>query len=278
MKLPTLLLLLLLPYVLTAQSRLTGQIFDGSKNTPLAYVNIGVLGAGIGTVSDSDGSFSFSVPSRLNQETVKLSMLGYESKTFGVAEFRQLMRSEGKVVLKPKQYDLEQIVVVPDFTKTKVIGNPARRMKRVDGFDGDKLGREGGIIIKLKRRFQPAKVIKFQLYIAYSTYDQLKFRLNFYSVKNNVPFKPLAQENVIITTDLKEGILEVDLEQYDIVVQDDFAVTLEWIEDFGDGRLRFPFRRYGPRCVFRNASQDRWESYSGLLAPSPALNVTIGYN
>lgn len=278
MKLPTLLLFILLPFFLSAQSRLSGRIFDGGSNTPLAYVNIGVLGAGIGTVSGLDGAFSLSIPSRLNQETIKLSMLGYESKTFGVTEFRQLMRSEGKVVLQPKQYDLEQIVVVPDFTKTKVIGNPARRMKLLDGFSGDKLGREGGIIIKLKKRYQPAKVIKFQLYIAYSTYDQLKFRLNFYSVRNNKPFKPLAQENVIITTDIKEGILEVDLEQYNIVVQDDFAVTLEWIEDFGEGRLRFPFRRFGPRCVFRYASQDSWDSYSGLLAPSPALNVTIGYN
>lgn len=273
-----LLFLLLLPFVLSAQSRLSGKILDGGDNTPLAYVNIGVLGAGIGTVSDINGNFSLSVPSRFDGEQIKLSMLGYESKTFGVTEFRKLLQGKGKVALAPKPIDLQQIVVVPDFTKTKVIGNPARAMKLLDGFDGDELGREGGIIIKLKKRYQPAKVLKFQLYVARSTYDTLKFRLNFYSVKNNIPFQPLAQENVIITSGVKEGILEVDLEQYNIVVEDDFAVTLEWIEDFGSGLLRFPFRRFGPRCVFRYASQDSWSSYSGLLAPSPALNVTVGYN
>ncbi|MEL6356808.1 MAG: hypothetical protein AAFQ37_07740, partial [Bacteroidota bacterium] len=72
-------------------------------------------------------------------------------------------------------------------------------------------------------------------------------------------------------------VFEMDLEEYNMVVNDDFAVTLEWIEDFGDDRLLFSFKRFGPKCVYRYTSQADWEAYSGLLAPSPSVNVTIGY-
>ncbi|MFK8164870.1 MAG: hypothetical protein AB8H12_20660 [Lewinella sp.] len=84
-----------------------------------------------------------------------------------------------------------------------------------------------------------------------------------------------------ITSKIKSGVLEVDLEPYDIVLQEDFAITLEWIEDFGESTwnngLRFAMRRFGPKCVFRYASQDNWSAYSGLLAPSPCMNITVGY-
>lgn len=269
--------LLTFPLLLSAQNRLSGRIIDGENGAPLAYVNIGILGAGIGTVSDMDGRFSFRA-SEGRTGTVKLSLLSYESKTFSVAELRNRLREGASISLQPKAIDLTEIVVVPKFTKTKVIGNPAKAAKLTDGFQGDELGREGGIIIDLPKRLQPAQVLKFRVHIARSTYDELKFRLNFYSVKNKIPYKPLPQESIIVTTDIKSGVLEVDLEDYNIMVNDDFAVTLEWIEDFGAGQLRFSFRRFGPRCVFRYASQDNWESYSGLLAPSPHLNVTVGYN
>ncbi|MEL7161725.1 MAG: carboxypeptidase-like regulatory domain-containing protein [Bacteroidota bacterium] len=272
-----LLLCLILPYFVLAQQRLSGRLTDAKDGTPLAYVNVGVLGAGIGTVSDPDGRFSLRIP-RGRDGQVKLSLLGYRSKTFTVRELADRLGKKESISLQPQVYDLSEVVVVPSFTKTKTIGNPARQTRLTDGFDGNALGREGGVIVKLKQRYRPAKVLKFQLFVNNSSYEEIKFRINFYSVKDKYPDRPLPQESVIVTSKVRNGILEADLEDYGIVVTDDFALTLEWIEDFGPGDLQFCFRRFGPRCVFRYASQDDWESYSGLLAPSPQMNVTVGYN
>lgn len=274
------LFILLAPWLLAAQTT-SGQIIDEGTSLPLAYVNIGVVGAGRGTVSDEGGNFSLNIPGGMDQKTLKLSILGYESRSFSVAEFRQKLRSKKKISLKPVGIDLQEIVVVPKFTKTKRIGNKATARKLTDGFDGDALGREGGMIVKLSDRYRPAVVLSFRAYVDNNPYEEIKFRLNFYSLRRGLPDKAIPQESIIITSKIKSGVLEVDLEPYDIVLKEDFAITLEWIEDFGDSGwnngLRFAMRRFGPKCVFRYASQDSWSAYSGLLAPSPCMNVTIGY-
>lgn len=281
MKTQITLLLLLLPLLAAAQSTISGRVVDETTGQPLAYVNIGIVGAGVGTVSAMDGSFSFRLPQTLEKSKLRLSLLSYESKEFTAGNFLDDLNTQGIVSLKPQTYDLTQVVVVPKYNKTRRIGNEAVRRNLDDGFAGDKLGREGGIIVKLKDKYRPAIVTNFRVHIKRNDYDSIKFRLNFYSVRNNLPDKPLSRESIIISSAIRAGVLEVDLEQYEVIVSDDFAITLEWIEDFkGSDRwngLRFSMRRFGPRCVFRYASQDAWESYSGLLAPSPCMNVTIGY-
>jgi hypothetical protein len=268
------------PCLISAQET-SGRIIDATTTLPLAYVNIGVVGGRRGTVSDERGNFSLNIPSGLTQQTLKLSILGYESLSFTVAEFRQKLNSESEISLKPVGIDLQQIVVVPKFNKTKRIGNKATARKLIDGFDGDALGREGGMIVKLKDRYRPAVVLSFRAYVDNNPYEEIKFRLNFYSLKRGLPDKALPQESIIVTSKIKSGVLEVDLEPYEIVLKEDFAITLEWIEDFGDSNwnngLRFAMRRFGPKCVYRYASQDSWSAYSGLLAPSPCMNVTVGY-
>ncbi len=283
MKTIVFLLLLLSPCFLFAQNVTSGQVIDEATNQPLAYVNIGVVGAGRGTVSNDAGNFSLRLPTGFDQETLKLSILGYESLSFTVAEFRRKIGTDKKISLKPIGIDLQQVVVVPRFTKTKRFGNRAQTKKLTDGFDGDLLGREGGIIVKLGKRYRPGVITEFRAFIVSNPYKEIKFRLNFYRLKNGRPGKPLSRKSIIITSKIKNGVLEANLEEYDIVVDDDFAMTLEWIEDFElagkyrMGGLRFAMRRFGPTCVFRYASQDRWQAYSGLLAPSPCVNVTVGY-
>lgn len=280
MRMTIILLFLLASCFLSAQEISSGQVIDAATNQPLAYVNIGIVGASRGTVSDDAGTFALHLPPGLDQRTLKLSILGYESLSFTVAEFRKKISLNKKINLKPIGIDLQQIVVVPKFTKTKRLGNKAKKKKLTDGFEGDALGREGGIVVKLADEYRPAVVLSFRTYIVNNPYEEIKFRLNFYRVVKGLPYKPLPQESIIVTSKIKSGILEVDLEQYDIVVEDDFAITLEWIEDFGDsgmrGGLRFAMRRFGPDCVFRYASQDSWSAYSGLLAPSPCMNVVVG--
>jgi len=261
---------------LTSQAQFSGQIVDAKTNKGLAYVNIGVVGQNIGTVSDRNGNFKLRLSSNVKSGDLKMSMVGYESLTFSVSEFKREIVDNSQFFMKPQAIDLEEVVVMPAFTKTKMLGNRARPTSFDDGFDQDVLGREGGIIVKLKKRMRPAQVLKFRAYIHRNTYPEIRFRLNFYSIKKGIPFKKIIQKDIIVTSQIKRGVLEVNLEDYQIKVSEDFAVTLEWIEDMGRGDLRFAFKILGPDCVTRNTSQSNWEIYTPALL-SPAVNVLVGY-
>ena len=64
------LFLLLISNFLIGQS-LTGKIIDTDTQKGLAYVNIGVVGKNIGTVSAPDGSFRLKLP-KWNRKTEEL--------------------------------------------------------------------------------------------------------------------------------------------------------------------------------------------------------------
>ncbi len=265
---------MLSPFLFFAQNSMKGEILDAKTKRGLPYVNIGVVGKNVGTVSAPNGSFQLRLPANLDNEELKISMVGYKSQTHRVDEFKKKMAAGSVVLLAPANLTLPEVVVVPKYTKTKVLGNRTTSRKMTDGFAGDLLGREGGAMIKLKKRFRPAQVLNCRISIARNDYDSIKFRLNFYSIKDDLPFEKLPQKDIIISSTIKQGIIEVDLEPYNIILKDDFVVTLEWIEDFGNERLLFSMGLLGSKTVFRYTSHANWEKYNFV---GPGITVTIGY-
>src|ERR1700730_15964166 len=58
-------LLAALPFFVSAQSRIvTGKVTDARDNSPLPGVSVQVKGTNTGTVTDAEGNFSISVPSK----------------------------------------------------------------------------------------------------------------------------------------------------------------------------------------------------------------------
>ena len=267
-------ILLSYSFILSAQTNFQAQVIDSKTQRGLAYVNIGIVGKNIGTVSNQNGNFNITLPSNYDQDTLRLSMVSYESLEFSVSEFKKLLEKQPVVALQPTSIDLQEIVVTPKYDKTRILGNETTAKNMTGGFDVDTLGREAGIVIKLKKKYRPAYVLDFRASIAHSDYDTLRFRLNFYDLKRGKPDKKLVQENIIITSTIKSGVIEVDLREYNIVVKDDFCVTLEWIEDFGKEDLNFSISMFGPAFVFRHTSQAYWQKFNIF---SPGFNVTVGY-
>src|SRR5882757_8159769 len=56
---------------------LKGKVIDKKSNAPLSYATISIKGAGIGTVTNTDGDFEFFIPVRHLKDTLSVSMLGY---------------------------------------------------------------------------------------------------------------------------------------------------------------------------------------------------------
>src|SRR4051812_32914470 len=71
-----------------------GTIKDAKTNAPLPYVNVGLIGKGIGTVTDADGHYKITFSS--DNDDLKLSMVGYEAQVFKVGDFKA--KSANKVI------------------------------------------------------------------------------------------------------------------------------------------------------------------------------------
>lgn len=269
----TLFLLLCLPFAAKTQS-IYGVVSD-SGNKPLPYVNIGIVGKNVGTVTDENGEYALLIDNSFINDTVRFSMVGHKPKSLLVSDMISKSNNKIDVILRHSTIELAEVVVraskYKERNKGKKIILGLGNFGFGAGFNTDALGNEAGRKFTIKDK---VLLSEFRFYIAKSTYDSLLFRMNIYSVKDNLPFENLLKNNVIINTDIKKGWVYVDLLEYDILAEEDIIVTLEWIKDFKTkGTLTFG-SSLGYPAYYRPASQGKWSRFMmGGLAYAISMMV-----
>lgn len=113
-----LLIMLFLSGISFAQNTITGSVTDGNKQS-IPGANVNVVGDRSGTSTDFDGTFKFSTSVKL-PFTIKVSAVGFESKTFNITTANQKVI----VVLKDEETKLNEIVVSASRTPERVIESP----------------------------------------------------------------------------------------------------------------------------------------------------------
>ena len=268
------LLVLILNYVSGfGQTELIGQVIYALTEEPIPYVNIGLVDENIGTVSDEQGYFQLEIdPLQYSQSNLRFSMIGFESKTYVLQEY--LQKELLIIPLTEESTELEEVVVSTKRTKfeTKILGNKTTTKFIYAAFTTNKLGNEMGFVVRQRKR--PMILKKFNISLVENDYGLIRFRLNFYSVKNGLPTSTLLKENIIIETDTPSGIVSKDLAPYEIVIDEDFFVSIEWIEDLGPGKLYFSGGFFGSPLIAREVSQGTW---SKVGSGSVGMNVEVRY-
>jgi len=144
MKIITTIILCFLSFSFLAQNEIEGIVQDSETKTPIPYVNIGIVRKNIGTVSDGEGKFNLRYPSALANDTIKLSSLGYETKSISVKDFLSKLEISSTIELKPEIIALNEVVVVNKKLKEKNIGNRTKSKLFGNGFSDAPLGCEFG--------------------------------------------------------------------------------------------------------------------------------------
>ncbi|RYY36628.1 MAG: carboxypeptidase-like regulatory domain-containing protein [Sphingobacteriaceae bacterium] len=240
-------------FAFTANAQVVeGTIKDAKTGETLPYVNVGIVGKGIGTVTNVDGKFKLDLKGS-TADTLKLSMIGYKSQAFITGSY-----SSGKVVsLQPDVVNLKEVKVKPKKWKTALLGNQTSSKSGNAGFTSNKLGNEIGTIIKIKK--SPTLIKKFYANVATAPRDSVKMRLNFYSVKDGLPDQLLNTQNIFVTLKKDQEQVVIDLEPYNIVAEDKFVVTLEWIENARGQGVHFSASFFKGPIIARETSQAGWE-------------------
>jgi len=110
----TLLLLFLSAFVLNAQVKITGTVYDAENSGPLPGVNIVEKGTANGTISDIDGNFTLTVKNREAQIT--FSFVGYNAQEVTVGDQLSLV-----INMTPESISLDEVMVVGYGTMKKSV-------------------------------------------------------------------------------------------------------------------------------------------------------------
>ena len=258
--------------VLNAQHILQGRIIDAFTKEPLPFVNIGVLKKELGTVSNEDGFFFLEVPDVFAKETLRFSMIGFDERDFQVADLEAILLSNNTLVLAEQTTFLEEVVLTAEKKwDTRVSGNSTTSKLLITGFTSNQLGNEIALFVKVKKT--PAYIDGIQFSVVENIYPEVRFRVNVYSSDYRFPDENILKENIFVTLKQSEGIISVDLKEYDILVDDDVFISLEWIdEDLGSEGLWFSAGVFGKSIYARSTSQAEWKKQRGL---SLGMSVTL---
>lgn len=256
-----------------AQETLKGIIINSSDNSPLPYVNIGVIDKSIGTVTNEKGNFNLFINNGNYKDSIRISMVGFISKTFSTRDFIKVLKESPTIKMNEKVEELSEVVITNRKLKTKVLGSRCKSRKNFYQASAKLLGSEVGVKIRIKK--SPTLLKKFNTRVLTKEHSKFKFRLNIYDIQNGLPNKNLLKENIVVdSNNINDGFMNVNLEPYGIYVTDDFFVTLEWIKGDGRRKLRFPATLLGPTVVERETSQAKWNKHT---IASIGFNVTVEY-
>jgi len=264
---------LFLSLPLGAQTFVIGQVIDAATKEPLPYVNIGLLNKNIGTVSDETGYFELEVNTEQNiRDTLRFSMIGFETKSYTLNDF--INQNEIEVYLTEKSTALDEVILSSKRKnyQTKILGNKTTSKALYAAFTSNKLGNEMGFIVRARKH--PMILKKFNISLVENDYGPIKFRLNIYDVLNGLPNKTLLADNLFIETEESSGIVSLDLTPYEIILDQDFFIAIEWIEDLGPGKLYFSGGFFGAPLFAREVSQGTWEK---IGTASVGMNVEVRY-
>lgn len=279
-KLPSVFLLFITLVTYSQDQFIKGNILNFEGSEPLPYVNIGIIDKSVGTVSDKNGFFKLLLNKHVtSKDTIVFSHVGFKTEKFLVSDLNKL---EEPISLLPQNMELDEVVLNSkkiDF-KSKKIGRTSKGLglmhsnfyiayeKNVD----DRLSKEKGMKLTVRRNCY-IKNLNFN--ITSNDFKSLKFRVNFYKIKDGLPTDLIVHENIIFEIrDNYLGWYNVDLEKYNIYLNskiEEIAVTIQWLESVKTNEKSKYFAistSSSPAHTgyFREKAMDKWNKASQNLS------------
>lgn len=249
--------------------QITGIVMNAVNQQPIEFVNIGIIGKNLGTVSNTKGKFNLQVDPAFCDDSIRFSSIGYDPQSIKIADLWK--KNYNTIFLNKRDYDLSEVKIGPRIFEKRILGVTSKQKKIVAGFKNNLLGYECGILMKA----QNTTVLKqLHINIADCSYDTIFYRLNIYKSMGEMKFENILQEPLYIRNchEIIKDEIQVDLESKNIILDGDFLITLELVKDLGSGHLYF-CTDLNQLTYFRKTSQANWEVAPIGVSISMVANV-----
>lgn len=202
---------------------IAGTVLNSKDKKYIPYVSIRVIGSNFLIDTDENGRFKVEIDL---SDTLVFSCIGYDIFTIEAQKYG----NRDSVFLKEKIYDLENVVVKNTTYKEVGIINT----KQTRSFTGESLSDsyEIATLIEMPNTIKTYRISKIMFKQKNYTPD-MPLKLHIYALdENNLPGEELLKKQIIISpNDYKNGILEVDIKDQNIVLeQKPFFAGLQWIK------------------------------------------------
>lgn len=200
---------LLLGNILQAQTMVFGKITDAEFNQPLPYVNIGIPGAGIGTVSDEQGYYLLEIPPNNIKDSLYFSMVGFAFQSFKIDQIQGTNEKLLNITFKPETTLLNEVVVTSGKWEQIVVGNKTDSKLITTGFTTNKLGNEIAQFVRVKKQ-RPTLIQGFWLSIAENSIESVILRLNIYLEEEGFPGENVLKDPIYLELPNEPQTITVD--------------------------------------------------------------------
>jgi hypothetical protein len=250
---------------------ISGRVTDARTGQPLPFVNIGVVGKALGTVSNEQGRYGLAFQEKLAADTVRVSYLGYQPR---LLTLRQL-QGQPNLALSPAAVALAEVRVQgkSQFRRVHTLGNTGNGEMSTNTLSNNDLGGQVGTVIKLSRR--PTRLRSATFNIARTSQGVVTFRVNIYRLDAHgrpTDTKLLAR-NIIVTAPAVRGPLTVDLSADQLILDENFFLAIEMLKwENATPQAEFTFSAAigytNNEIYWRRTSQAPWEraSVGAILA------------
>ena len=227
-----LIFLLCFPLVAGAQEVLSGYITD-SLGLSVPYVNIGVVGKGKGTVSDSKGQYQMDLTGVAPKDSIYFSHLNYYRRAFTVKDLQR----DPKVVLVEHVFELPFFTVSQKKPKLQTIKGMGTYLGQVYYGGKDVLNKEEiGNILTLKHTYLAKK---FELPVLKNTMPNLVLRLQILKIEDNGTLTPLMKKPIYLSIPQNNQKQKIVQELQVVLPKGRIWVGLRTVEGAGDGYFVF---------------------------------------
>ena len=227
----TIILTLFLPLIVEAVSEaqiIKGIVVDAASKEPLPYVHIGIFHKNMGVISRDNGEFEINVENALPHEALTFSMIGYETRHIKIQEIN---KPYIEVRLSPRTYLLKEVVIDESRISNPVkLGRfqPTKTTTGHSGVGNFGFGGEWGIRIFNDGKVYRIKDVNFHL--RFNTLDSVLFRINMYSIKENLPHESLLREEIFVKSYKRDKWITKNLESERLIIDQDIIVSFEVVQ------------------------------------------------
>jgi hypothetical protein len=265
MKKPYLILLFSIMVSSSFSQIFRGVITELESSKTIAYTSIGVLHKQTGVLSDSYGVFNMDISAFEDNDTLRVSAIGYERVDFLIEHCKAYFVDSEPVIIQlvPIPQIQEEVLVIASKRKRMTAGNNVRSQMIVAGFQNSKRGSELGTVLKYKKK-KKGRIISLNFNVVCNPNDSLKFRINLYEMLDGLPDKTILATPIYFHNTPKDGMISIDLSEMNIYIRGNAFVSIESIEDinaeglfFKSAFLRSPsFKRSAPQADWKKAMVD----------------------
>jgi len=206
----------------------SARVNDAETNEPLGFASVGIIGQPIGTISNANGEFDFHFPLELRNDTLVVSMMGYER--YRAPVWTLIQNQNSTILLRKSTIELQEIVVTDTLTGGDILRSALSRIESnypmepflLEAFYRD-VKKVGGTYISL---LEAAVKIYDENYVEPRNQHKLRERVKLIEVRKSIGYESKFTAYFDQANLLEDLLLENSIRYRHIEPGDEFLTSI----------------------------------------------------